>query len=65
MAYKDEYEVARLYSDGSFAEKLSKQFTGDFTLDGEEWAQFATSGTLWLLLPLALGIWRLLRSEVK
>ena len=40
-------------------------FTGDFTLDGEEWAQFATSGTLWLLLPLALGIWRLLRSEVK
>ena len=32
MAYKDEYEVARLYSDGSFAEKLSKQFTGDFTL---------------------------------
>ena len=32
MACKDEYEVARLYSDGSFAEKLSKQFTGDFTL---------------------------------
>ena len=32
MAYKDEYEVARLYTDGSFAEKLSKQFTGDFTL---------------------------------
>ena len=32
MAYKDEYEVARLYTDGSFAEKLSKQFTGDFKL---------------------------------
>jgi indolepyruvate ferredoxin oxidoreductase len=32
MAYKDEYEVARLYSDGSFAAKLAKQFTGDFTL---------------------------------
>jgi len=32
MAYKDEYEVARLYTDGSFAEKLAKQFTGDFTL---------------------------------
>ena len=32
MAYKDEYEVARLYSDGSFASALSKQFTGDFKL---------------------------------
>jgi indolepyruvate ferredoxin oxidoreductase len=32
MAYKDEYEVARLYTDGSFARKLAQQFTGDFKL---------------------------------
>lgn len=32
---------------------------------GEEWAQIATAGTIWLLLPLALGIWRLLRIEFK
>ena len=32
MAYKDEYEVARLYADGSFAEKLAQQFTGDYRL---------------------------------
>jgi len=32
MAYKDEYEVARLYSDGAFVQKLSEQFEGDFTL---------------------------------
>jgi indolepyruvate ferredoxin oxidoreductase len=32
MAYKDEYEVARLYSDGSFASAIAKQFTGDFSL---------------------------------
>ena len=32
MAYKDEYEVARLYTDGSFAENLRRQFTGEFTL---------------------------------
>jgi len=32
LAYKDEYEVARLYTDGSFAKKLAKQFEGDFTL---------------------------------
>ena len=32
MAYKDEYEVARLYTDGSFAKKLSEKFDGDLTL---------------------------------
>jgi indolepyruvate ferredoxin oxidoreductase len=32
MAYKDEYEVARLYTDGAFAEQLSRQFTGDYRL---------------------------------
>src|SRR5262249_35582852 len=32
MAYKDEYEVARLYTDGSFAKKLSDKFDGDFEL---------------------------------
>ena len=29
MAYKDEYEVARLYSDGEFAKALQGQFDGD------------------------------------
>ena len=33
MAYKDEYEVARLYSDGQFAENLSRQFEGDYKLN--------------------------------
>ena len=32
MAYKDEYEVARLYTDGRFAETLAKQFKGDVKL---------------------------------
>jgi indolepyruvate ferredoxin oxidoreductase len=32
MAYKDEYEVARLYTDGRFVEQLKTQFEGDFTL---------------------------------
>ena len=32
MSYKDEYEVARLYTDGRFAESLAKQFKGDVKL---------------------------------
>jgi phenylpropionate dioxygenase-like ring-hydroxylating dioxygenase large terminal subunit len=40
-------------------------FTGDFDPTGEEWARIATAGTIWLVLPLGFGIYRLLRSEVK
>ena len=32
MAYKDEYEVGRLYSDGDFHKKLGAQFEGDYKL---------------------------------
>src|SRR5262249_32642977 len=33
MAYKDEYEVARLYTNGSFLKALREQFQGDFRLE--------------------------------
>jgi len=32
MAYKDEYEVARLYTDGAFQKKIAGMFEGDITL---------------------------------
>ena len=32
MAYKDEYEVARLYTDGRFEGKLKEHFDGDYQL---------------------------------
>jgi indolepyruvate ferredoxin oxidoreductase len=32
LAYKDEYEVARLYTDGRFIEQLKSQFEGDVKL---------------------------------
>ncbi len=32
MAYKDEYEVARLYTASAFRERLDEQFEGDFRL---------------------------------
>ena len=32
MAYKDEYEVARLYTDGTFQARLAAQFKGNYSL---------------------------------
>ncbi len=32
MAYKDEYEVARLYSDGAFIKRIEETFEGDWSL---------------------------------
>ncbi|MES2355648.1 MAG: indolepyruvate ferredoxin oxidoreductase family protein [Pseudomonadota bacterium] len=32
LAYKDEYEVARLYTDGDFLKRINDQFEGDFKL---------------------------------
>ena len=32
MAYKDEYEVARLHTDSAFKQQINEQFSGDFTL---------------------------------
>ncbi|MFM7785141.1 MAG: DUF6537 domain-containing protein, partial [Gammaproteobacteria bacterium] len=32
MSYKDEYEVARLYTDGRFLQSLGQQFEGDYRL---------------------------------
>ncbi|MCW5748599.1 MAG: indolepyruvate ferredoxin oxidoreductase family protein, partial [Alphaproteobacteria bacterium] len=32
LAYKDEYEVARLYSDGAFLQQVRQQFEGDYKI---------------------------------
>jgi len=33
MSYKDEYEVARLYSDGTFLRQLTEQFEGNYKIE--------------------------------
>lgn len=33
--------------------------------DAEQWQQLASAGAIWLVLPLLIGMWTLLRSEVK
>jgi ABC-2 type transport system permease protein len=37
----------------------------DNTLTGENWAQLGTSGLMWLVAPLAVGLALVMRSEVK
>ena len=34
-------------------------------LSGQEWAQLGTGFLIWIALPGAFGIWRILRSEIK
>jgi ABC-type transport system involved in multi-copper enzyme maturation permease subunit len=34
-------------------------------MTGQDWAYFAVSGVIWLVVPLAIGVWRVLRAEVK
>ena len=37
----------------------------DNVLTSEQWAQLGTSGLIWLLAPLAVGLALVMRSEVK
>jgi hypothetical protein len=55
------FEKAQPWVDFSFNQ--NRMYDGGFS--GQDWAQFATTGTAWLLLPLAFGLWRVLRAEVK
>ena len=37
----------------------------DGALSSEQWAHLGVSGLIWLIVPLAVGLWLVLRSEVK
>ncbi|GAB2856432.1 ABC transporter permease [Nocardioides pacificus] len=45
------------YSQGALTEGSS--------MTGEMWAQLGVTGFVWLLVPLTIGLWGVLRSEVK
>ncbi|MCP1291204.1 indolepyruvate ferredoxin oxidoreductase family protein [Chromobacterium sp. S0633] len=44
LAYKDEFEVARLYTDGGFQRELAQQFDGDYQLRFHIGAGWITGG---------------------
>lgn len=54
------HDAARWLDIGSTSQPLLE---GDMT--GEQWAQLGTSSLVWVVLPLAFGAWRVLRSELK
>src|SRR5260221_10564476 len=59
LAYKDEYEVARLYTDGSFEQQLRGQFEGDFKFNFNLAPPLLAGGTDALGRPRkrAFGAW--------
>jgi hypothetical protein len=55
------FEKAQPWVDFNFDQ--NRMYDGGFS--GQDWAQLAVTGTVWLLLPLAFGLWRVVRAEVK
>ena len=55
------FEKAQPWVDFSFNQ--NRMYDGGFS--GQDWVQFAVTGAVWLLLPLAFGLRRVMRAEVK
>jgi ABC-type transport system involved in multi-copper enzyme maturation permease subunit len=55
------FEKAQPWVDFNFAQ--GNLFNGE--MSGEQWAQLGVTGLFWLAVPLAIGVWRVLRAEVK
>ena len=61
LALSDRLEAAAPWVDLGAA---LTPMTSDGAVGAEQWAQLATATTLWVLLPLGLGLLRLVRGEV-
>jgi hypothetical protein len=60
-ANQDWFEKAQPWVDFNFNQ--NSMYDGGF--DATNWAQLAITGSVWLLLPLAIGLWRVVKAEVK
>ena len=60
-ANSDWFRTAQPWVDFNYAQ--SAVFGGDLT--GEQWANLGVTSLVWLILPLTVGVWAVLRSEVK
>jgi ABC-2 type transport system permease protein len=55
------FEKAQPWVDFNYAQ--GNLFNG--TMTGENWGQLGVTGLFWLAIPMAIGLWSVLRSEVK
>ena len=55
------FEKAQPWVDFNFDQ--NRMYDGGFS--AQDWSQLAVTGAVWLVLPLAFGLWRVLRAEVK
>jgi ABC-2 type transport system permease protein len=60
-ANQEWFEKAQPWVDFNYDQ--GRLYDGSFT--ATEWTQLAVTGSFWLLLPLAFGLWRVVRAEVK
>ncbi|HTW15966.1 MAG TPA: ABC transporter permease [Nocardioides sp.] len=58
---QDWFEDAQPWVDFNYAQ--GNLFNGSMT--GEQWGQLGVTGLIWLIIPLSIGLWSVLRSEVK
>ena len=58
---QDWFDRAQPWVDFNYAQ--GNLFNGD--MSGEMWAQLGVTSLFWLAIPLAIGVWRVLRAEVK
>jgi ABC-2 type transport system permease protein len=56
------FQDSRPWLDPNFAQ--APLITFDGTMTGEQWANIGFTGIFWLVIPLAVGLRQLLRSEV-
>jgi len=49
----------------NFGQAQSPLYDGFWNMSGSEWGKLVVSGILWLAVPLALGLRRIMRAEVK
>jgi ABC-2 type transport system permease protein len=62
-ASSESFRTLQPWVDFQFAQ--SGLFVFDTALTGEQWAQIAVSGFVWLVIPLLIGLRLVMRAEVK